>query len=442
MNYEQAIDFIQSFPDAERGLPGAKPARSLKMPLSTMKALLQEMGNPQNAARTIHITGSKGKGSTATFIASILKQATVRAALFTSPHIHSYAERIAFDLLPVDKNLLAQGINDLKPIIDKFDQNGSTISTFGILTALFFHFVTASNPPISWQIVEVGMGGKDDLTNVFDNKEAVVITPISLEHTAILGDTTIAIAENKAGIITPGCLVILAPQPDPAVVKTIRHICKEKKSELIELHKNEYNPLPYPIQLRGEHQIDNAMTSLALIDGLQQRKKLVVPLEAIEKGMASAFIPGRFEVLSDKFTVVLDGAHNSDSAQALAKALHQVFPERDVVLIIGVNEDKDLEGIWEALKDIATSVIATKSDNYRSLPPQKIVNRIKARSAYVDIIVADNINEALSAAKDAVGKISAKNRLRQREEPIICVCGSLYLVAEARAKMILSETWR
>jgi dihydrofolate synthase/folylpolyglutamate synthase len=438
MNYEQAIDFIQSFPDAERGLPGNKPARSLKMPLSTMKAMLQEMGNPQNAARTIHITGSKGKGSTATFIAAILKQANVRSALFTSPHLHSYEERIAFNLQSVDQNLLARGISDLKQIVENFDQNGSTISTFGILTAVFFHLVKAANPPIPWQIVEVGLGGKDDLTNVFDNKEAVVITPVSLEHTAILGQTRTAIAENKAGIITPGCLVVLAPQPDPAVVKTIRQICLEKESELVDLNNNEHSPPSYPIQLRGEHQVDNAMTALALIDGLQKRKRISVSLGAIEKGMASAFIPGRFEVLGDKCTVVLDGAHNGDSAKALGKALHQVFPGRGVILVIGVNEDKDLEGIWAALKDTVNFVIATKSDNYRSLHPQIVLDRIKACSPAIDIVAAEDISEALTTAKDAASKISSKmDTLETQEQSIICVCGSLYLVAEARAKILL-----
>jgi dihydrofolate synthase / folylpolyglutamate synthase len=446
MNYQQAIDFIQSFPDAERGLsrggesyPPVSADRPL-MPLSTMTAFLQDLGNPQNGAATIHITGSKGKGSTATFIAAILKEFSLPTALFTSPHIHSYQERIAFDLRPIAADKFAAGIADLKPTIEKFDKDGFTLSTFGILTALFFRLVAKFKP--SWQVVEVGLGGKDDATNVFAHKEAVVITPISLEHTAILGSTRTAIAENKAGIITPGCLVVLAPQPDNDVVQMIRQICAHKQAELVEVDKNDYNPLPYPIKLPGQHQMNNAMTALAVIDGLAKRKRLSVSSQGIKNGLANAFLPGRFEIISaDKsrpYTIVLDGAHNGDSAQALAKTLDQAFPKRAVVLIVGVNQDKDLESIWLALKDIVTAVVATRSGNYRSLSPQELMDRIRACDhSFKTIVLSENINEALQKAQELAGQICLKEGSgSDSNEVVICLCGSLYLVAEARAKLM------
>ena len=290
MNYQQAIDYIQSFPDSERGLSGVKPSRNLKMPLSAMKEFLQGLGNPQNSAKTIHITGSKGKGSTATFITSILKAAGLKTVLFTSPHIHSYQERIAFDLKPISKEVFAQGIEYLQPFIDQFEKQGQPISTFGILTALYFHLVREGGslpagelvgadfvPPAgamdgrtccapanlpNWQIVEVGLGGKDDVTNVFEAKEAVIITPISLEHTAILGSSRSVIAENKAGIITPGCLVVLAPQADPEVVAVVKKICAQKEAKLIEVAEN-YHVLDYKDKNTGQ-----AFRSMEMINQL------------------------------------------------------------------------------------------------------------------------------------------------------------------------------
>ncbi len=234
MNYEQAITYLESFTDFERGFiaPQKQLGRNLKMPLSAMQRFLETIGSPQNGTKTIHITGSKGKGSTANFIASILHKSGFRTALFTSPHIHSYTERIAFDLQPIPETVFAQGITELKPFIANFEKTEEAFSTFGILTALFFHLVKNSKPLIDWQIIEVGLGGKDDLTNVFASKEAAVITPISLEHTAILGHSKLEIAQNKAGIITPGCLTVLSRQNDLGVETLIKNICREKKQIL------------------------------------------------------------------------------------------------------------------------------------------------------------------------------------------------------------------
>ncbi len=183
MDYQQAIAYIQSFPDSERGVPGAKPGRSLKMPLAAMKKFLQGLGNPQMGARTVHITGSKGKGSTATFVTAILKAAGFRTALFTSPHIHSYQERIAFDLEPISEDEFVQGIEYLKPFIDRFDAQGQPMSTFGVLTALFFHLVSTradaenaggyggtcappTRPPLRIQRLSIGPNGQSTIPRI------------------------------------------------------------------------------------------------------------------------------------------------------------------------------------------------------------------------------------------------------------------------------------
>lgn len=415
MNYQQAISFLQSFPDSERGTTGQRANRNLKMPVSAMRNFLERIGNPQNKRKTIHITGSKGKGSTATFISSILNKACFRTALFTSPHIHSYTERIAFDLRPVSEKIFCEGLADLKTLIHEFEKEGEVFSTFGILTALFFHLVEQSQPEIDWQIIEVGLGGRDDLTNVFDKKEAAVITPISLEHTAILGSTRHEIAENKTGIITPDCLTILSPQLDEEITALIENICLQKQSQFIPVtNKN----LPCKIQMFGEHQIDNAATALALAKALQTKGHKISD-QAISQGLASANLPGRFEIIDNN--IVLDGAHNGDSAAALKQTLQMVFPNQPVIFILGMNQDKNIEDIFIALKEKAKTIITTKSDNYRSLSPAEIKDRIIALNNQADINSTDNIKEALALAKS-----------KQISNEIICICGSFYLVAEAR----------
>jgi dihydrofolate synthase / folylpolyglutamate synthase len=419
MNYEEAIAYLQSFPDSERGSTGLKGGRNLKMPLAAMRSFLQTIDNPQNAAKTIHVTGSKGKGSTATFIASILQKAGFRTALFTSPHIHSYTERIAFDLQPISENLFSQGITELKPFIDEFEKQENVFSTFGILTALFFHLVKKARPAIDWQIVEVGLGGKDDLTNVFDKKEAAVITPISLEHTAILGSTRQSIAENKAGIITPGCLTILATQADRQVEEIIKSICQQKGSQFI---SSAAAKLPCPIKMHGKHQIDNAQTAYALAQALKEKYRSITE-DSIIEGLSSVSLPGRFEIFDTN--IVLDGAHNGDSALALAQTLEDVFPGQPVVFIIGVNEDKNLEEIFLALKSKAKKIIATRSDSYRALSPEEIRDRILICEPSTDITCKNNINQALVEANS-----------HMTSNTVICICGSFYLVAEARTILL------
>ncbi len=433
MNYSQAISFLQSFPDLERGLPGTKSSRFLKMPLSTMVALLKSMGDPQNNTKTIHITGSKGKGSTATFITSILNKAGYRTALFTSPHLHSYCERIAFDLNPISENLFAEGISEIKPYIEDFDKNGHTISTFGILNALFFHLVNKADPPIDWQIVEVGLGGKDDLTNVFTNKEAAVITPISLEHTAILGPTKKDIAQNKAGIITPGCIVISAPQEDIHATETIKTVCAEKKAELLVVDSTPLAKQALPLlKMPGDHQITNALTAIALARALT-KKGHKIAVEAIRPGLSSAFLPGRFEIIELRnnsdiiIPIILDGAHNNDSARALTNTLEAVFPNRPVLFILGTNQDKNLEDIWLELKNKACGIIATRSVNYKALPPEEIKQRILACDSTAQVVCSDNIDQSL-------GK--ANNYLMNNNDKVICICGSFYLIAEARERLL------
>jgi len=447
MNFQEALVFIQSFPDMERATFGA---RGPTMGLPSMKSLLARLGDPHKGTKTIHVAGSKGKGSTCTFITSILRAGGLHTALYTSPHLHSYLERFAFDLEAITEEDFARGVSEIKDLVDAEKAAGNTtISTFGILTALFFHLVKTASQPVDWQVVEVGLGGRYDVTNVFDSKEAAVITPISLEHVEILGSTQTEIAINKAGIVVPNCLTILAPQQDPGARIAVGRRVHEANSELIDVAKKykvktlsqdkdgqtfsmegPNGPVELHIRMLGSHQITNAATAVATIWGLRQKGHLAVTDEQIAAGLDTALLRGRFETMEYKgHTVIFDGAHNHESAAALAKGLKLIYPDRRCLFVIGVNNDKNISAIWKELAPQSKSVIATRSDNPRSMDPSQIAELLTdAGTMQGNPDVTKSVPEALDRAF-AVAK----------DNDIICVTGSLYVVAEAREHIMAGD---
>jgi dihydrofolate synthase / folylpolyglutamate synthase len=459
VNYREALDYLETLPDMERARHGS----GISMSLESMKALLSFLGNPERKAKTIHITGSKGKGSTATLITSILNAAGYRTAMFTSPHLHSYRERIAFDLMPVNENDFASGLAQIRDVLrdEKVSSLVYPISTFGILTALFFLLVANRNPVVDWQIVEVGLGGALDATNVFSRKELAVITPISLEHTALLGNTTASIAQHKAGIITPGAKVVLARQSEPDVKEVIAAACRTNDAALTDVAKkltvartsfsldeqrfyvrNGSGATEFSMALRGRHQIENALTAIASVDMLKA-SGYEIDDEAKLRGLKTAKISGRFEVLSAKFsesntskgmlaqigagTIILDGAHNAASAAILSQALKDYFPEQKCIFILALNSDKRVEDFWLELKEQSAGVIATRADNPRALAPETVAERIKSCDSSANVYSAPSVTGAIETALSLDSK-----------DALICVTGSLYLVAEAR-ELVLGE---
>jgi len=440
--------FIQSFPDMERATFGA---RGPTMGLPSMKSLLARLGDPHKGTKTIHVAGSKGKGSTSTFIASILNEAGLHTALYTSPHLHSYLERFAFDLQAISEETFARGMSEIKELIDADKAAGNnTISTFGVLTALFFHLVKTSPKKVDWQVVEVGLGGRYDVTNVFDSKEAAVITPISLEHVEILGSTQTEIATNKAGIVVPHCLTVLAPQQDQGARIAVGRRVHEADAELIDVAKKyklktvaqdqngqtfimegPNGPVELHIKMLGSHQIVNAATAVATIWGLKAKGQLEISDEQIIAGLDKAMLRGRFEIIQSKgATFVLDGAHNHESAAALNKALMLNYPDRKYIFVVGVNNDKNISAIWKELVGNSKSVIATKSDNPRSMNPSQIAELLS------DMGDAQGNPDITQSVPEAIERAMA---VAQKDE-IICVTGSLYVVAEARQCLMAENT--
>jgi dihydrofolate synthase / folylpolyglutamate synthase len=439
MDYGGAIDYLMSLTDMERGYQ-ASPSPT--MSLASVRSLLARLDNPQRKRNTVHVTGSKGKGSTSAMIEGILRRAGLRTSLFTSPHLHSFTERIAFGGDAISPEEFAAGIEAIRPAIEaeRASEEG-TVSTFGVLTALFFWLTRVQAPHVEWQVVEVGLGGSWDATNVIEAPEVCVITPISLEHTTILGDTTEAIARDKAGIIKPGAICVLAPQKDPAVVDVIGERCRDVGADLVDvglLYSTEvrdkfpygqsfglhgpYGSLEMRTPMLGAYQLDNAATAVAAAEALIRRGH-DISSQAIVDGVAHTRVPGRLEVMSQKPLIVADGAHNPESAEALGRALTDYFEWKRCFLVIGATNDKDVRGIGLKLARFAELIVCCRFANPRSMDPYQMIQEIGflGPAAVAEETVADGIETALSHAS---------------EGDVVCVTGSLYVVAEARAHLL------
>jgi dihydrofolate synthase/folylpolyglutamate synthase len=439
VDYGEAIEFLLSLSDLERGVQAsANPAMSV----ASVRSLLSRLNDPHLGRPTIHITGSKGKGSTAAMIAGILRRNGDATALFTSPHLHSYTERIAINGEAVSPEEFAAGVEAILPAVEAERQSvHGDVSTFGVLTALFFWLVRAQLPPIKWQVVEVGLGGTFDATNVFEAPEVAVITPISLEHTAILGSTTEAIARDKAGIVKPGCTCVLAPAQDEAVREVVRARCEDVGARLVDVGAlYEVQPLEKYVfgqsfhlsgpggtrelrtPLLGRHQLDNAATAVAVIDALRERGYDIGD-EALVDGLARTRVPGRLEVMGQAPLVVADGAHNGASAAALAQALRDYFEWKRCFFVIGVAQDKDVRAIGFKLARMAELIVCARYRSARSMDPYTMIQEIGflGPAAVAEESVPAAIDTALGHA---------------REEDVVCITGSLYVVAEAREYLL------
>jgi dihydrofolate synthase/folylpolyglutamate synthase len=442
VDYPEAIEYLLSFTDLERGVQkSGNPAQSV----ASVQSLLSRLNNPHEGRITVHVTGSKGKGTTSAMIAGILDHAGIRTSRYSSPHLHSYTERISIAGEAVSQAEFAAALDAIRPHVeDERESVHGDVSTFGVLTALFFWLTRAQIPRIDAQVVEVGLGGTFDATNVFDAPDVVVITPISLEHTAILGDTTVAIARDKAGLIKPGSVCVLAPQRDHAVVDLVRARCDEVGAEFVDAGL-EYEVTPgerfiygqsftlrHPdgemamrTPMLGHHQLENAATAAAAAHALR-RRGLAISDRDIADGVAMTRVPGRMEVMGQNPLIVADGAHNAESAAALARALKEYFEWRRCFFILGSMRDKDIRGMGFKLARLAEMIVCTRVDSPRSMDPYEMIQEVGFLGP---MAVAE---ESIAAALETV-------MAHATADDLICITGSLYLVAEAR-RHILGET--
>jgi dihydrofolate synthase/folylpolyglutamate synthase len=441
VDYSEAIKFLLSFTDMERGYQASS---NPTMSLESMRSLLSRLNDPQAGRHTVHITGSKGKGSTATMIASILSQGGSSTALFTSPHLHEFTERIQLNGDAVSPEEFAAAIEAIRPAIEAEQQSvHGNVSTFGILTALFFWLVRAQVPPVAWQVVEVGLGGTFDATNVFESTDIAVITPISLEHTAILGNTPAEIASDKSGIIKAGTTCVLAAQRDPEVIGVVRKRCEAVGADLVDVAslyearmrehfsygqsfvvKGPDGERELRTPMLGRHQVQNAATAVAVVDALRKRGHDISE-QAIADGIARARLRGRLEVMGQKPLVVADGAHNGESAEMLAEALKEYFTWKRCYLVLGTLGDKDVRAMGFKLARLCELIVCCRVNNPRSMDPLAMIQEVGflGPMAVAEESVADGLDTAFAHAG---------------EDDIVCITGSLYTVAEARS-IVLGE---
>lgn len=440
MNYQQAVDYILSFTNWEQAPAIAYAAR--KFDLRRMRSFLERLGRPQDGRRTVHVAGSKGKGSIAAMVASVLRAAGYTTALYTSPHLHSFCERIALDGAPIAEADFARLTAALAPQVAAENEGGrfGQLTTFELLTALGFLYFQEQGA--QWQVLEVGLGGRLDATNVVEEKDVCVVGPVGLEHTAILGDTPAQIAAEKAAIVRPGSVVVLGLQPHPEAAAVVRRVAREAGAEVVVDVAATYRwrrlgwdadgqsfRLAGPggerelgIPLLGGHQLENAAAAVAAIDALRVRG-VTIAEEALAQGLAATRWPGRLEVVQREPWVVLDGAHTPAAVERIGQALREYFAFRRAVLVVGASEDKDLRAMAALLRPLAWRVVTTCSHHPRAAPPQRVAAAFAAEG--VPVRVADTVAEAVEAA------------LALAEAPdLVCVLGSLFVTAEAREHLL------
>ncbi|MBL8214343.1 MAG: bifunctional folylpolyglutamate synthase/dihydrofolate synthase [Bryobacterales bacterium] len=420
---------MTGYPDSVRYLYAlGNEIKAGKFDLRSIAAVLERLGHPERAARIVHVAGTNGKGSTCTMMASALQRAGYRTGLYTSPHLVSPTERIRIDGVAVSEEEFAAAFDVVHRVAEEMLASGELElhpTYFETVTAMAF--VIFRERGVQWTVLEVGLGGRLDATNVV-TPELAVITPIDYDHEAWLGHTIAAIAGEKAGIIKAGVPVVLARQR-PEAEQVIRERAQAVGAPLVRaddyppshvrLHERgstfEWDGFAVECPLAGAHQVDNTVTALTAL------RQLGIPQEAVQEGIRAARWPGRLEYVSETPAIVLDGAHNPAGVRALAAYIREWAGTRKVWLIYATMRDKSVGEIADVLFPLVHELILTAADNPRALHPETLLQHVdhpKARTA-------PNLAEALEMV-----------RREAASQDLIFISGSLYLVGEARALLV------
>lgn len=418
-----------------------------RLGLERIRELLERLGRPQDRLRFVHVAGTNGKGSICAYLASILSAAGHRTGMFTSPYIERFEERIRVDGAMISPDELRDVTLAVREHAEAMaEETGDHPTEFELMTAVALeHFARCGCDIV---VLEVGLGGRLDSTNVIDAPEACVIARIGLDHTALLGNTLAAIAGEKAGIVKEGSAVVSWPQ-EPEAMAVIEHAAAEHGCELrvpdfaqLEEGAIRWEDGASPFRsfsykewadlrtgILGSYQPQNATVALEVVDVLRGRGWRI-PDEAVRAGVAQTRWPGRFEIVEggsspDGFAIVVDGGHNPQGARALADSLAEVFPGRRSVFVIGVLEDKDYPRMLEDVLPLGSAFVCVTPDNPRALPAHKLARAIRwtgqdllGCSACVNPVVARDFEDAIRRARELAGP-----------DGLICAFGSLYSVA-------------
>ena len=428
MNYKEALKYIEE-----------THKFGIRLGLDNMTKLLDLLGNPQDKLNIIHMSGTNGKGSTCSFITSILKEAGYKVGLYTSPFLETFTERIRINGENIPEEDVARIISLIKEKIEQMVKEGYSYPTeFEIVTTMAFYYYYEQN--VDYVALEVGLGGRYDATNIIKSSQVSVIGSISLDHTNILGDNISKIAYEKGGIIKENGVAIVYNQSDE-VKNVIKQICYDKNATYIEtnfddieIKKSDIYSQVYDvtifdesyenieIKLIGEHQINNSILALTVIKYLEGNKGLKVDDESIRKGLINTKWPGRIEKISENPLFIIDGAHNEDGALSLAKAIDKNFKDRNLTLLIGMLEDKDIDSVLDILIPKFNKVITTTPDNPRAIDSSKLKGKILR---YTDNVVdKKDIEEALNYTLES-----------SNDNDVIISAGSLYMIGSIRRLM-------
>lgn len=416
MDYKEALAYIDGV-----AWFGSKPG------LSRVTELLHALGDPQDRLKFVHIAGTNGKGSCAAMLASVLKAAGYKTGLFTSPYLYRFNERMQINGEEIGNEVLADIVTRVSVPAEKMEDHPTE---FELMTAAAMLWYAEAGCDIV--VLETGLGGRFDATNVISRPEVSVIMNIGLDHTKVLGDTVEQIAAEKAGIIKPGCPCVLYQQSE-SVTRVIRDRCVETGSALtvadFSAIKTEFDSLEgqvftykgdaYAIPLLGAHQRKNAAVVIEATEVLR-RRGWKLPQEDVEHGLYAVSWPARFEPVSEEPYFIVDGGHNPQCAQTVAENLKNYFPLCRRVLLMGVLADKDYKSLSEILAPEADEFVCVTPSSDRALPAEKLAELL--RTFGKPVTVCESIKAGVSAAIDAAGP-----------EGMVCAVGSLYMVGEIRA---------
>jgi dihydrofolate synthase/folylpolyglutamate synthase len=435
--YDQAMQYLFDATDYERQQKLRYNVTAFD--LDRMNKLLRGLGNPHKKTKSIHIAGTKGKGSTATMLARMIQANGYKVGLYTSPHVSSLHERIMINSDMISRKQMLGLINRIHPVVEKLSKKNDGPTFFEIMTAIaFLHFADSE---VDISIIETGLGGRLDSTNVV-NPELVGITHISIDHQNLLGNTIDSIAREKAGVIKKGIPVFTVPQ-EPVAMRVLKKYANAQKAPLLVTGKDidfsyrfessrEHGPhtricLTTPhsrfehlrVPLPGEHQAINCGLALAILDKLKHRGYIIDDQKAIG-GLNQVKLIGRMEIVNKDPHVLVDTAHNAASIRALIQAIGQHIPYDSLIIIFGCNNDKDVRGMLTELQYGADKVIFTRSNSPKAVFPADLAE------VYTEVCgkmcqTALSLKEAMRIARGAVTR-----------EDLICITGSFYLVGQAK----------
>ncbi|MBQ3205450.1 MAG: bifunctional folylpolyglutamate synthase/dihydrofolate synthase [Peptococcaceae bacterium] len=413
MNYQECIAYLENV--CPRGSSGGKERTAIMAEL---------IGNPQDSLNIIHVAGTNGKGSTSAVIESILRHAGYRVGLFTSPHLERYEERIQINRQPIPEAEFTAIMSDLiETVIPKAMADGmSHPGAFGLLTLAAFRYFSGKT---DFVVLEVGLGGWLDPTNIIKAPVLSVITPLSLEHCQILGDTIEQIAKEKAGIIKPGIPAVTAPQ-DERALEVLKADAAEKQSPLTCLYKDTSKPVA--TSLVGSYQQMNCNTALAAIENLKARNMIHVTPEQIAQALLNVSWPGRMEyfALDEGKAILLDGAHNPAGIAGLAENLRELYHDREIILFLSILDDKEQITMLREILPLASAVVLTRPEHdERAQHWMQLEQYIQELAPGCPCRMYDNDRTGL---KEEVARLEAGQ--------LLCVTGSLYLISDCRAYLV------